>query len=162
MNRIALASLAVLLVALPSLALAEKKTHAEAKVSIDVPAGWKSEAEEHTLTMSDPNEEAVIALMVVDAKDLEKAADALDKEIGNAVSDLKWDGEPSEVKVNGMDGMAVDGKGKIEGKAVDVGVLLVVSPAGKVVLVLGAVESSKAKKHEAQLEKILKSIKPEK
>jgi hypothetical protein len=59
-----------------------------------------------------------------------------------------------------MDAVFIDGKGKADGKPVDFSVGLVVTPAGKVMMMLGIAESSKFKTHEANVEKILKGVKP--
>lgn len=160
MMKLALPVIALCLLASSPAALAEPRTHSEAKVTIDVPTGWKVDAGEDHMTITDPKEEIALFLIVLEAKDLDKAIKAMEKEVGKAVKDVEWDGEPQELKLNGMDAIALDGKGKIEGTDADLGVLLVVTPAGKVLLVLGAVESARAKAHEKTLEKLLKSIKP--
>jgi predicted Zn-dependent protease len=161
MKRLLLTAFAICLVASTSTsASAEVRNHDKAKVSIDVPTGWKIDAGEDHMTIMDPKEEVAFFMMVMEADDLDEAAKALDSEVNKAVKSVKWEGEPSELKLNGMDAIAVEGAGKIDGQAVDLGVLIVVTPAHKALLVLGAVESSKSKAHEKDVEKLLNSIKP--
>lgn len=141
---------------------ADKRTHAAAKVSIDVPDGWKIDAEEDNMTITDAADECAIFFIVLETDDLHKALDAIDSELSKVAKNIKWEDKPSELKLNGMDAIALDGKGKIDGTDADMGVMLINTPADKILLVLGAVESAKSSKHEADVEKILKSIKPEK
>lgn len=129
MKRVTLLATVALFSLLAPRAQAEVHTHAAAKISLDVPAGWKIENEGESLTINDPDDEIAVFLQVLDAADLEKAADAI---------------------------------AKVEGKPVDLGVVLVVTPAKKVLLVLGAVEKSKAKKHEKAITSLFASIKPAK
>ncbi|GMV44413.1 MAG: hypothetical protein AMXMBFR64_61290 [Myxococcales bacterium] len=138
-------------------AAAEEFNH-PAGFKLWVPDGWTHEAEGEALQATDPDEEVTFGFIVLDnASDIEAALKGLDEELGKVIKDLKAE-EPSETKINGLDAVVVDAKGKIEGTAVDVGVALI-AKGGKVMLVFGAVESSKAKKHDAAIEKIIKSIK---
>ena len=143
-------------------AFAETRTHAAAKVSIEIPAGYKVEAGENNMTITDPAGELGVFFLILESDDLQKALKAVDKEVGKVAKGVKWDDEPSEVKLNGMDAVGLDGKGTVDGVAAELGVMLVNTPADKILLVLGAVESDKAKKHEAAVEGMLKSIKPAK
>jgi hypothetical protein len=151
-----------LLAVLSAPAFAEKRTHSAAQVSIDVPAGYKVEADEDSMTISDPAGELGVFFVVLDADALDEALKAVDKEVGKLAKGVKWDDKPSEMKLNGMDAVGLDGKGTIDGTAAELGVLLVNTPADKILLVLGAVESDKASKHEAAVSSMLKSIKPAK
>lgn len=138
-------------------AMAEDFTH-PAGFKLWLPDGWTHENEGETLQATDPAEEVTFAFMVPDDADtLEAAVGALDKELSGMVKDLKA-GEAEETKINGMDAVTVDATGTIEGTSVDLGVAVLMK-GGKILLVFGAVESSKAKKHEAVIEKIITSIK---
>jgi len=160
MKRLLLPILALCLFA--STAFAEQHVHSKAKVSVDVPSGWKMDGGEDHMTVMDAKGEVAFFLMVMEASDLEHAAKAIDKEVGKAVKNVKWEGEPSELKLNGMDAMALEGTGKVDSQAVDLGVLIVVTPAKKVLLVLGAVDHEKSDAHEADVKAFLNSIKPAK
>jgi predicted Zn-dependent protease len=154
------AVVALSLLAFASPALADRHVHKEAKVSIDVPAGWKVDGDEDHMTVTDPKEEVAFFFIILDAKDLDKATSEMEKEIGKAVKNVKWEGEPEETKLNGMDAILLDGSGKIDGQAVELGVAAIVTPAAKVLLVLGVIEASKSKKHEKAVVALLTSIKP--
>lgn len=154
-----IAALAVLF-AVATPAHAEVRTHEASKVSVDVPKGWKIEADEDSMTVTDPKEELAIYLQVLEAKDIQKAAEAIDEEIGKQFHDVKWDEKPEETKLNGMDAITLDGSAKVDGKDVHLGVAIVMTPAHKALLVLGAVEADKEKKHEKDITSFFASLKP--
>lgn len=149
-----------LLVLVPALALAKTYPHGDAKVSITIPDSWKVETEENSLTANSPDESVVLLFMVVEATDTDEALKALDKELDKVVKNVKTDGKPEEITVNGMKGVVIDGTGKVDGQKVDLGLLVLSTKSGKVLFGLGFGETGKYKKHEADVEKIFKSIKP--
>jgi hypothetical protein len=112
------------------------------------------------LVISDPAEEVVLAFTTVSAKNLEDAveqmAESLDGFVQNA--ELVTDGE--EVKINGMSGHLLELRGTAGGKKVEVSVALIRRPNNQFLVLLGIVESSKLKKHEPTLGKIINSMKP--
>lgn len=159
MRRSVFAIVAALLL-VPAMSSAKDFEHAEAKLSIWIPDGWHTDTDDGMLAVKDPKEEIGILFIVMDAADVEKATDEMGKVLEEIIKDAEPDGEPVETKVNGMDAVFIDGKGKADGKPVDFSVGLVVTPAGKVMMMLGIAESSKFKTHEANVEKILKGVKP--
>ena len=162
MRRIATLCFALVTLALLPAASAEVKTHATAKVQMDVPAGWKAEAHSDDLmTIQDPKDEVGIMLVVMDAKDFKKAVAAIDEEIGKVAKDIKWEHpEPKQIKLNGMDAIANGGTAMIEGKHADIGVLVAKTPSGKLLLIFGGVESDKKAEHQNEIDGFMGSIKP--
>lgn len=150
----------VALAATASPARAEVRTHAAAKVSINVPDGWKIEAEEDSMTVTDPKEEVALFMHILEAKDVKAAIEAIDSEVGSSFQGVTWDDEPKTTKLNGMDAMTLDGKAKVDGKPVELGVVILATPAKKILLIVGAVEADKAKQHEKDVVALLTSIKP--
>jgi hypothetical protein len=161
MVRIALAVAVVLLARAPGVR-AEVRVHEAAHVSIDVPKDWKTEVDNDTMTITDPKEEVAFFLMILDAGDIQKALDAIDSEVSKSFKGVKWENEPKTHKLNGMDAIGLDGLATVDGKPVELGVLLVATPAKKVLMVLGAIEKDKTKQHEKTVEKFIASIKPAK
>jgi hypothetical protein len=140
---------------------AETKTHPSAKVSIDVPSGWKMSSKGDVMTVTDPTQEVGFILLVSDGNDLQKAIAALDAEVGKVAKDIRWASkEPSPTKLNGMDALENEGSAVIEGKPAAIAVVLVKTPANKYLLVLGAVDAAKKAAHDAELEHFVTSIKP--
>ncbi len=131
-----------------------------AGVKVNIPKKWKVEGDDTTLSAESKDGAAALLLMVLDAENLDAALEKLDEELSKVVTNFKEDGEAEQINLNGMKGVAADGEGDIEGKRAMIGLMVLQSPTGKVVLVLGAVQKSKWKKHKKRITKILQSLKP--
>jgi predicted Zn-dependent protease len=154
-------SLAALLLT-SSAGFAETLLHKPSGIQFWVPDDWKTEdAGGAQLTTTDPKQEVGLLFSVSDAKDTKAALAAIDKLIAEHATDVKA-GAPKKTKLNGMDASVIDATGKMEGKDVELSVLIVKTPSKKFLVVLGMLETAKHKAHEANLVKILASIKPKK
>jgi len=142
-------------------AFADTKTHKASQISFWVPDAWSVESlDGDQLALKDPKDQVGLLLFAIDAKDAKNALAALDQTINKLVTDVKMSGSPKKVSINGMEASVVDGTGKADGKAVELSVLLVKTPTKKFLAIFGALEASKKKAHEADLRKILASLKP--
>lgn len=160
MKKIAFLALAALAL-MASPAAAETKTHAAAKIQMDVPTGWKMQTQGDVMSVADPTDELGFVFIVTDAKELDKIVARLDKEVGKIASDIQWKKKkPEPLTLNGMKGLGNKGTGKVSGKNADLALLLLRTPADKVLLILGAVESSKKEAHKAEVQQFIASIKP--
>ncbi len=139
---------------------AEAVNHTEAQVTVWIPDNWDQEADEDSLIVGDPDEEVMVAFLVVDSDNVEAALDAMEAELSDIVEDVSSEEEPSEVNLNGMPAIVLDAKGTVEGEAVDLGIAVIMTPANKALLVFAIAQSSAVAKHEATIEKILGGIKP--
>jgi predicted Zn-dependent protease len=146
-----------LFVMLPALVQAKTYPHGEAKVSITIPDKWKVEVEEDTLSAKAPDETVFLAFMVLAAHDMDEALKALDQELSKVVKDVTA-GDAKEVTIHGMKGAVVEGKGKVEGQKVDLGVLILKTKAGKVLLGVGVGATGMYEKHEKEVDQIFDSI----
>lgn len=154
---LALAALA--LTAAP--AAAETKTHSAAKIQMDVPSGWKVQSKGDVMSVADPTDELGFIFIITDAKDLDSVVAKLDKEVAKVASDITWKKKkPEPLTLNGMKALGNKGTGKVAGKSADLALLLVRTPADKVLLILGAVESSRKDAHRAEVQQFIASIKP--
>jgi predicted Zn-dependent protease len=159
MKRFALIVLLVTFSAAP--AFAEVKTHPTAKVSMDVPDGWKMGGKGDTVTVTEPKGELAFILMVSEAADFQKSVTALDAQVAKVASDIKWaQKEPTPTKLNGMDGIMNKGSAKVQGTPADLGLLVLKTPSGKALLVLAVVDSSKKEAHKDEAKAFVESIKP--
>lgn len=154
------ALLAVLLTIFTGGLLAESVNHTEAQVKVWIPDNWVQEADEDSLIVTDPEEEVMVAFMVVDGENIEAALEAMEMELGSLAENVQADGEPEEVELNGMPAIVLDAKGTIDGEAVDMGVAVIITPAEKALLVFAVAQSSKVDKHTPTIEKILGGIQP--
>jgi predicted Zn-dependent protease len=153
-------TLAVMLLA-SSAVFAGTLLHKPSGLQFWVPDDWKTEDAGAQLTTTDAKEEVALLFSVSEAKDVKAALAAIDKVIAEQATDVKA-GAPKKTTLNGMEASVVDATGKIEGKNVELSVLVVKTPSKKFLTVLGVLEAAKHKTHEANLVKILASIKPKK
>jgi len=159
MKRSLVAVVAALL-ALPAVSSAKDFEHAEARLGIWIPDDWHTETEDAVLAARDPAEEVGVLFVVLDAADVEKAAEELGTVLDEIVTEVEPIGEPTDGKVNGMDARFLDGKGEAGGREVRFSLGLVVTPAGKVTMMLGIAETAKFGPHEADVGRILRGVKP--
>ena len=160
MKRIAM-FLAVVAFALPLAASAELKTHAAAHVEMDVPVGWKVGGQGDVMTITDPKQEVGLMLAVLDAGDLGKATAAIDEKLKSVVTDVHWGApQPQAFKLNGMDAIGNKGAAKVHGKDAEIGVIVVKTPSGKLLLVFGGVDAAKKSEHKSEIDGFIASIKP--
>jgi hypothetical protein len=148
------------LLSLAAGAAAETTKIARAKVSVWFPDDWSMEKRGTMLVISDPADEVGLAFLTVPARKLDEVLDELDKQIGGFATDIALDGQPQETEINGMKAVVVDGKGKAQGKRVGLSIAVVERPGGQALILFGAIEQSKLKKHEKTLVKVLQSLRP--
>lgn len=126
--------------------------------SIFIPDTYSVDIEGDVLVAKNPTEELYIRLYAVENKEsMEKAVDEAFELIKQNVTDLDL-GEGQESKLNGLDTLSFDGKGKVGGTPADLTVTLF-HKEGKILVMYGAVNAAKASQFEADIVKILKSIK---
>lgn len=141
-----------------SLQVSAKIWEHPAGFSIFLPDNYSVEIDGDVLVAKDPTEELGIRLYAVENEaSMEKAIDEAFELIKQNVTDLDL-GEGQEGKLNGLDTLSFDGKGKVGGTPADLTVTLF-HKEGKILVMYGAVNSAKASKFEADIVKILKSIK---
>jgi predicted Zn-dependent protease len=165
MNTLRTTTFALTSLLVASQALADVKTHQDAKVQFWLPDGWSVEKEANAMTAQDPSGDVGLVFMIVDARDLDAAVDAIDTLMAFMVQDLEIVGKPVEATINGMKAVAIDAEGAVQGddgQPVDVviGAVIVMTPAGKPMIVLGFCDAGRFKRHEATLDKIFQSMKP--
>lgn len=152
---------AVFLVAMMfGIAAADTKTHKAAQIQFWVPDTWTVEGEDKDqLTVSDPKGQVGLLFLVRDGKDIKAALAALDDVIAKIATDVKMVGKPQKTTLNGLEAVVVDGTAKADGKPVELSILVVKTPNGKYLAVFGVLEPAVKKTHEANLVKILASLK---
>ncbi|MEO7097173.1 MAG: hypothetical protein ABI175_28190, partial [Polyangiales bacterium] len=108
----------------------ETLVHRTARITIELPAGWTSEKDGDSLTVSDPSGEVVVAFIVIPVGAVKEAANALGENLGKRVDDLKF-GDGEEIEINGMQGKFIEGDGNVKGTSVDILVALVDTPSNE-------------------------------
>ncbi len=141
-------------------ALAGVRDHRSAHVTFWIPDAWSVDGDDATqLTASDPKGEVALLFVLEDAHDMKAAMAAIDATIARLATDVKM-GSAQKVDINGMEGSVVDATGKADGKKVELSVLIVKTPGDKYLMIFGVLESKHKKAHEAEVQKILASLKP--
>jgi predicted Zn-dependent protease len=142
--------------------MAKTYPHAEAKVEVTIPDNWKVEGDGDTLTATSADETLGLIFTVLEAKDVDSVLEGLDKELESFIKDLRPKKDAAVVTINRMKGMTIDAEGKIEGVPMDIGMMILEAPSGKVVMVLGFAAKGTMGKHEPAVQAIFTSLKPTK
>jgi hypothetical protein len=138
---------------------AAEKAHPAAKIKLWFPDGWELAEDEGDWTIQDPDEEVTIALTLFEASQFDAALDDLDRELAKKVDNLVRASKPTQTKINGLKATGLTARGKHDGIPVEIEVLLVATPADKILLFYGMAEAGKFKKHSRTITRILQSIK---
>lgn len=133
--------------------------HPGAALELDIPSSWKQELDGESLMIMSPDEGVLMVFTAVPAADLEDALAALDKQLAETITDSEVNGF-SETQLNGMPALFADGAGKMDGAPVELGVALVLTPDGKVVIALGLAQPGVPQETGQQLTQILRSLRP--
>ena len=156
-------SLLFVLVALtclaPAASFADTATHEDAGVSVWTPDDWKSDIDDATKIVTSPDEEVMIAFMVLEANELDAALELMEAELSKFIQNIEGEGEPEETEINGLKAIVAEGSGEVDGEEVELGLALIQTPKGKVLMVVGVGSEDGIEKHGAQIEKVLGSIK---
>ena len=151
----------IVLAGFSSLAYADVKPHKVAQISVDVPTGWKTQApDENTMVIIDSKEELKFRMMILDEGDVQASLKKANEKIQKAFQDVKCPADLKPIKLNGMDAATQDCTASLGGTTVDLGLLLVRTPAKKILMVLAVGEHARVEARKAEITAFLLSIKP--
>lgn len=140
---------------------AETYPHEEAGVSVEVPDAWDVDGDDTALEATSPDELTFLYFEVIDAKSLKDAVKEVKQSITEEVDNYKPNGKFYKEKINGLNALVLDSAtGEIEELPVEIGIMLVQSPTGKIVFVLGISAAKDDNKHKEAVPVIVNSIKP--
>ena len=149
---------ALVLFAVP--ALAETLTDSEARVSVDVPAGWKTQTKGSSLVVMDQPEDVAAAFIVVNAGAIRGATKAATDALSGKITNIK-DVKEEKVTINGMPGAIVEGDGRLQGKDIDWAICILDTPNdAKDLMILSIAEDAKLAAHKSELRYLFNHIKP--
>jgi hypothetical protein len=146
-----------LLAAFAATASADIKKNATAGVQVDIPHDWKLSGAGDVLIAADPKEEAAVIFVATAGEDMKKVGEAVDKQLSTVAKDVKW-GPQNKVTLGGMSGVAMKGSATMDGKAVNTGAIILVTPKKKGVFLIGFVQSDKEAAHKKELDAIAASL----
>ncbi len=135
----------------------ETFSHEAGGLEFELPDGWEAEPDGETISVSTPDDTLKMIFWVADEDTFEEAAKALDEEIAKTVKNMKTVGEPTEDTHNGMPHYSESGTGEVEGATIQWSVDLLM--AKKPVIILSFAAPGLWGKHQAELEKLVASIK---
>lgn len=133
--------------------------HDEAQVRVTVPAKWELETEEDLIQVQPPDGSVVVILDVLLAKTLPRALDALDTELRRVVQRPRLQAQKA-VEIHGLQGYRVDGEATVDGVRVDLNVLVVETPSGRVLVGMAFGAHGRYERHRARVEGIFASVTP--
>jgi predicted Zn-dependent protease len=139
---------------------AEVLTHPGAKVQINVPAKWTQKQDGDSLLITSPDGGVAIVFVVIASKDVDAAFAAMDKELEKSTGGVEWanDGEATEETINGMP--AAEWNGTAQDGEVYVDVLAIDTPAEKDLGIYWFTAAAAEKKNQADINTIVKGLKP--
>ncbi len=162
MRKFVSTSVAIIALAVSAVAFAEAKTDATAKISYDVPAGFKATTQNNMVMLEEPKGEIAFLLVRSDDADPQKALQDTGTVIDQIVKDVKMVGQPAQIKQNGMDAVQMRATGTHNGKPANVATLVIKAPNGKAFIVVGIVEADKKDAWAKTFKSFIESIKPAK
>ncbi len=162
MKRIAF-TLAILSLAISSVAAADAKSYPDVKLQISFPDGWKVKDAKNGITMvGGPHDEADLIVFPV----LNPTPDVVKKNVDDLItsmhaSNVTWDDKLGEDKINDLAAFARKGSGTFDGKSYDLVTIVVVNDTHALV-VIGLVQHDKKDTYKDVLTTTVKSIQPTK
>lgn len=131
-------------------------TYPEGGIQCEIPSTWETEVDGELLKISAPDGVINITLWVLEEVSIEEAAEAIDEELGEQMTDIEM-GEEKEGNLNGMKVYAVSGTGKIDETTIQWSLALI--DAKKPVFALAFADPDLWEKHEKEFGAFVKSIK---
>ena len=131
---------------------------AAARIKVWIPQNWAIESDRDSLTANDPKEESLVSFIVFDASVFDTVIDTMDEELRKMMTKIRNNGEAQRTNINGMPAVVQDGTGRIDDQNVDWGIAIIKTPSKKVMMVMAIMETSKAKKHQPNIDKIMQSL----
>lgn len=147
--------------AAPGPAAYATRSHPGAGVAFDLGTTWKlTGVESATLLAASPDGQAVLMFHVADPETLDEALTAIRKALASDVEDAYF-GPAAKKELSTMTAELSTGAGKLEGRPVELGQLLVATPTGKVLIVVAVIEAAAPTASKKQARHTLESIRPE-
>lgn len=139
---------------------AEKIKHPQAGVSVWVPDNWKRNQKKDLMIVTNQESGLLFAFLVLEKMSLNQALRVMNIELSRFVDQIQTSGPANQIKVNGLDGVFIDGTGEIKGKPVQVGMALFYTPRGKILMLLGIIEEGRIEDNNNVVKKVLTSVTP--
>lgn len=153
------------LACLAGTASADRISHKSAKVSMEVPDGWKSEIDGDQISLQTKKGDVFITMITVDDSVIKDAIHKVKKALESKIDNLTLS-KPTDTKINGMHAITIDGDGSVDvtgdGTADNIDLAIVVldaPPADKDLLIFALAEDATLAKHKNEIVNFFNSIK---
>lgn len=139
----------------------ETRAHDGAGLAFDVAQGWELSGQARDLMLaSSPDGGAVIMFHIAEPDQLEAALAAIRSTLAREVKDIYF-GPNKQHELNGLTAEHATGAGKLAGRPVELGQLLVATPTQKVLVVVAVIEAAAPATAKRQARHTLESIRPQ-
>lgn len=140
---------------------AETKVYPEARVQFDVRDDWKVEhTGESNLVVSDPTGGVVLGVEILEAGELTSAIQRADGVVKRYADHVQWRKKPVSRDLHGMKALSFAGTARYKNSKIDIGALIVTTPANTPLLVFGLIDSTRAAALQPQIDALVNSIQP--
>ncbi len=160
MSRAFCTALLLLSLALPSTASANLFEHPGAQVSLKLPKGWTSDVHQDILMTASPQEDVFVLLVVLDNREASTLQAALDKHIGEVVTEARAISAPERIQRHGLKGVSARATGAFEGAPVEIRTMAIEVGTNKTFLVVAFLKDRPGRRLEQQLRDLFQSIRP--
>ena len=133
-------------------------THKEGGLRVFLPDFWGVEEKGGVIVTSPRDGSLLLLFGIVPQNSLQQALKELDKHLLKFVKSPRIEGKPVQVVMNEMCGFSVGASGEMEGKRVEISVMLLDTNAPTIFLVLGLGEKGKFEKHVPVVKQILGTL----
>jgi len=141
-------------------ALGKTRTHEDARVTIEVPDEWRVQSRDNSLTVTSPDETAAVTTLVIPGRPWREVLAGLERDLERQIQNLKMTGEAREATVNRLPRLERPARGTVGGRSVHLRLLVLKTPTGRLLVMVGLVAEDRRAAHEALLERILGSPAP--
>jgi predicted small lipoprotein YifL/hydrogenase maturation factor len=131
--------------------------HPSAPVTVTIPLSWRHSVDEGALTLTSGADEVVMILIAIPAKNLEESLEVLNDELGAIVKNAEITAV-EETEVGGMAAMVADGVGKVDDQPVNVGLMLLRTPDGRILLIVGLALEDASEEASRETAEVLQSL----
>ena len=166
MRKTIASTVAILALAISSVAFAQAaqtKKEPEFKIQYDVPAKMKVTTQGNMTALDEPTNQLAFFIELSNETDPSKAMGGLDAVTSKVVKNVKnAGGAPQKTQHNGMEAVKMIATGNLvsDNRPVKIAILLLKSPSGKYVGVVGMVDAAHEKDWQATFMQVMNSFKP--
>jgi len=121
--------------------------------------GWTVKVEKGIQSVSTPDGAIRMEIRSFAAADAEKAVTDIEKHLTRTIKDYADTSKAQEIEMAGMKGVLGEATGKVDGRDVEIALLMLHTPSGKFVMMITHVDPARASKHEKAFADFLDSIK---